>query len=43
VALRLPSSPVDDAIDHFRRARADSVMSGSELGQISVPTMVCWG
>jgi pimeloyl-ACP methyl ester carboxylesterase len=31
------------AIDHFRRARADSVMSGSELGQISVPTMFCWG
>jgi len=31
------------AIDHFRRARADSVLSSSELGQISVPTMFCWG
>jgi pimeloyl-ACP methyl ester carboxylesterase len=31
------------AIDHFRRARADSVMSDTELGQISVPTMFCWG
>jgi pimeloyl-ACP methyl ester carboxylesterase len=31
------------AIDHLRRARADSVMSDSELGQISAPTMFCWG
>jgi pimeloyl-ACP methyl ester carboxylesterase len=31
------------AIDHFRRPRADSVMSDSELGQITAPTMFCWG
>ena len=31
------------AIDHFRRARPDSVMSDDELGRITVPTMFCWG
>jgi pimeloyl-ACP methyl ester carboxylesterase len=31
------------AIGHFRRPRADSVMSDSELGQITAPTMFCWG
>lgn len=31
------------AIDHFRRGRPDSVMSDRELGQISAPTMFCWG
>jgi pimeloyl-ACP methyl ester carboxylesterase len=31
------------AIDGFRRPRADSVMSGGELGQIAAPTMFCWG
>jgi pimeloyl-ACP methyl ester carboxylesterase len=31
------------AIDGFRRPRADSVMTDAELGQITVPTMFCWG
>jgi pimeloyl-ACP methyl ester carboxylesterase len=31
------------AIDGFRRPRADSVMSAAELGQITAPTMFCWG
>jgi pimeloyl-ACP methyl ester carboxylesterase len=31
------------AIDGFRRPRPDSVMTDGELGQISVPTMFCWG
>jgi len=30
-------------IDSFRRPRAESVMSGGELGQITAPTMFCWG
>jgi pimeloyl-ACP methyl ester carboxylesterase len=31
------------AIDSFRRPRPDSVMTDAELGQITVPTMFCWG
>jgi pimeloyl-ACP methyl ester carboxylesterase len=31
------------AIDGFRRPRADSIMSASELGLITAPTMFCWG
>jgi pimeloyl-[acyl-carrier protein] methyl ester esterase len=31
------------AIDGFRRPRADSVMTGGELGQITAPTMFCLG
>lgn len=31
------------AIDGFRRPRADSVMTDGELGQITAPTMFCWG
>jgi pimeloyl-ACP methyl ester carboxylesterase len=31
------------AIDGFRRPRPDSVMSDGELGQITAPTMFCWG
>jgi pimeloyl-ACP methyl ester carboxylesterase len=31
------------AIDGFRRPRADSIMTGRELGQITAPTMFCWG
>ena len=31
------------AIDGFRRPRADSVMTDAELGQITAPTMFCWG
>jgi pimeloyl-ACP methyl ester carboxylesterase len=31
------------AIDGFRRPRRGSVMSDSELGQITIPTMFCWG
>jgi pimeloyl-ACP methyl ester carboxylesterase len=31
------------AIDGFRRPRADSIMSSGELGQITAPTMFCWG
>ena len=31
------------AIDGFRRPRGDSVMSSAELGQITAPTMFCWG
>jgi pimeloyl-ACP methyl ester carboxylesterase len=31
------------AIDGFRRPRAGSVMTDAELGQITAPTMFCWG
>ena len=31
------------AIDGFRRPRANSVMTDAELGQITAPTMFCWG
>jgi pimeloyl-ACP methyl ester carboxylesterase len=31
------------AINSFRRPRADSVMTDAELGQITAPTMFCWG
>jgi pimeloyl-ACP methyl ester carboxylesterase len=31
------------AIDGFRRPRADSIMSGGELGRITAPVMFCWG
>jgi pimeloyl-ACP methyl ester carboxylesterase len=31
------------AIDSFRRPRTDSVLTNPELGQITTPTMFCWG
>jgi pimeloyl-ACP methyl ester carboxylesterase len=31
------------AIDGFRRARPESVMSEEELGQVRTPTLFCWG
>jgi pimeloyl-ACP methyl ester carboxylesterase len=31
------------AINGFRRPRADNIMSSGELGQITAPTMFCWG
>jgi len=31
------------AIDHFRRPRAESVMTDGELRRITAPTMFCWG
>jgi pimeloyl-ACP methyl ester carboxylesterase len=31
------------AIDHFRRPRAESVLTTQELGAISIPTMFIWG
>jgi pimeloyl-[acyl-carrier protein] methyl ester esterase len=31
------------AIDGFRRPRPESVMTDAELGQVTVPTMFCWG
>ena len=31
------------AIDHFRRPRAESVLTTQELAAISIPTMFIWG
>jgi pimeloyl-ACP methyl ester carboxylesterase len=31
------------AIDGFRRPRAESVLTEGELGQITAPTLFCWG
>jgi pimeloyl-ACP methyl ester carboxylesterase len=31
------------AIDHFRRPRAQSVLTTSELAAIAMPTMFVWG
>jgi pimeloyl-ACP methyl ester carboxylesterase len=31
------------AIDHFRRPRSESVLSGRELAAIAIPTMFIWG
>jgi pimeloyl-ACP methyl ester carboxylesterase len=31
------------AIDGFRHPRAESVMTDAELGQITAPTLFCWG
>ena len=31
------------AIDGFRRPRPDMVMTDAELGQVTAPTMFCWG
>ena len=31
------------AIDGFRRPRADVVMTGTEMVQITAPSLFCWG